>query len=165
MSHRRSLTPTPISSSIEISEVEEYRKEPGYLMWWKNQKERPARLLPPVMTNENMLVVHVAENMIDTEEEDTEETEGYEAIYNESTVSWTPEEGSIVTTARSSISHYRDVWECSCGTLSHEDLQNCGSCGYPRQQQQPQQPQQSYDSQYYDQQTVSYNPYSVQQWT
>eukprot|EP01060_Flectonema_neradi_P030307 TRINITY_DN436_c3_g1_i1.p1 TRINITY_DN436_c3_g1~~TRINITY_DN436_c3_g1_i1.p1 ORF type:complete len:160 (+),score=47.62 TRINITY_DN436_c3_g1_i1:114-593(+) len=158
MTFRRSLTPTPVSSSVVMSDVEDYRKEPGYLMWWKNQKEKPARLLPPVMTNENLLAVRVAENLADVDEET--ETDCYEAGFDESTISWTPEEGSISTTTRSSISYYRDMWECSCGTLSHEDFQHCGSCGYPRQQQeqQQQQQQQNYSVQYYE--TVRYNPYN-----
>eukprot|EP00659_Diplonema_papillatum_P000673 gene673-1033_t len=39
---------------------EEYRKHPGYVLWWNSQAEKPSRHLPPVITRDNALEVHLA---------------------------------------------------------------------------------------------------------
>ena len=62
----RSLTPPcvghqAIDDCVDFGDQQLYRRDPGYVLWWNTQRDKPARLLPPIVDKDNVMDVYNAE--------------------------------------------------------------------------------------------------------
>eukprot|EP01064_Diplonema_japonicum_P030186 TRINITY_DN5061_c1_g1_i1.p1 TRINITY_DN5061_c1_g1~~TRINITY_DN5061_c1_g1_i1.p1 ORF type:complete len:151 (+),score=19.52 TRINITY_DN5061_c1_g1_i1:119-571(+) len=141
---RRSLTPPAVMPN-DVCQGQEYRRSNEYVLWWQSQNGRPAKLLPPVVTKDNMKLIfqirykksaaaideYCSTPQYSSDEETWEEQSRPSQIHHQQEVEEVEESMAPVDQLGSPRAPVRDIWSCSCSMMNHISFAYCQGCSSP----------------------------------